>query len=73
MKISRAQLLEELVPGLNQLLGTEYSAKTEVGALRSIELSSGLHQVLSWDGKEWANVGSPVSKEEAEALLKLNR
>lgn len=73
MTLTRSELIKDLLPGLNQLFGTEYSAKTEVGALRSIELSSGLHQVLSWDGKEWANVGSPVSKEEAEALLKLNR
>ena len=71
MALTRSALLKDLLPGLNELFGMEY--KIEVGTLRVIALPSNLYQVFSWDGKAWVDVGDPVSKKEAEAMLNVSK
>ena len=81
MALSRSELLKELLPGLNTLFGTEYSR--EIGNIAWREIvdsycsddpycSERLVEIISWDGKKWVTISEPMSREEAESLLKVS-
>ena len=76
MALTRSELLKELLPGLNTLFGTEY--ERPIGTVTWMEhddsyCSEGRVVIISWDGKEWVTISEPMSREEAEALVKASK
>jgi hypothetical protein len=73
MPISRAQLLEQLLPGLEQIFGMEYAKYTGTQYVKRCRY--GKYSIYRWDydsGKRRsATLATGLSKEEAEGMMKL--
>jgi len=78
MALSRHDMLKQLLPGFNQLFGMAYAKKMDVGRLRlsdpmyAIDTKATLYKVLRWDGSKGDAISEYLSKEEAEALIKVS-
>ena len=73
MAVSRADILKELLPGLEKLFGMEYAKHTGTEYVKRCRY--GKYSIYRWDydnGKrKSATLARGLSKEEAEGMMKL--
>ena len=73
MAISRADLLKELLPGLEKLFGVQYEKYTRTEYVKRCRY--GKYSIYRWDyangNRKSETVARGLSKEEAEGMMKL--
>ena len=76
MPISRADLLKELLPGLNHLFGVEY-AKTKDGTEYHMRSRYGKYSIYKWEyvngDRTSSTLAKGVDRAEAIGMMKLLR
>jgi len=76
MAISRADVLKELLPGLEKLFGVEY-AKHKDGTEYHMRSRYGKYSIYKWEFKDGGRLSSTLAKgldlEEATGMMKLLR
>lgn len=73
MPISRAQLLESLLPGLEKMFGVDYAKHISTTYVKRCRY--GKYSIYRWDydrgNRKSATLATGLSKEEAEGMMKL--
>jgi hypothetical protein len=74
MTVSRAQILNELLPGLEKLFGAEY-AKTKDGTEYHMRSRYGKYSIYRWDyvdgNRTSSTLAKGVDRDEAIGMMKL--
>ena len=75
MPISRADLLKELLPGLNKLFGDEYQQLHKDGTEYHMRSRYGKYSIYKWEFKDGGRLSSTLAKhlsrDEAIGMMKL--
>lgn len=76
MAISRKEILEELMPALNAVFGTEYKLKQEgdISRREVVEATYSnpipLYAITRYTNGEWEVISEPMGDEESMAIVK---